>query len=99
MNRLWSRPWFFAGVGAFGYLTGMNDALLHWLGTWWLELGRWGQTAAVLAVLALAAYFTQGVLNRRRSAFRSAVGAAEVSRLQTAAGPARGDRPDPQGVS
>ena len=97
MNRLGSRPWFFAGVGAFGYLTGMNDEMLHWLGTWWLELGRWGQTAAVLAALALAAYFTQGALNRRRAAFRSAVGAADATRLQTAAGSARGDRPDPRG--
>ncbi len=95
MNRLGSRPWFFAGVGAFGYLTGMNDEMLHWLGTWWLELGRWGQTAAVLAALALAAYFTQGALNRRRAAFRSAVVAADATRLPTAAGPDRGDRPDP----
>lgn len=99
MNRLWSRPWFFAGVGAFGYLTGMNDELLHWLGTWWLELGRWGQTAAVLAVMALAAYFTQGALNRRRAAFRSAVVAADATRLPTAAGPGPGDRPDPEGAS
>ena len=99
MNRLASRPWFFAGVGAFGYLTGMNDEMLHWLGTWWLELGRWGQTAAVLAVLALAAYFTQGALNRRRSAYRSAVVAADATRLQTAAAPARDDRPDPRGAS
>ena len=99
MNRLASRPWFFAGVGAFGYLTGMNDEMLHWLGTWWLELGRWGQTAAVLAALALAAYFTQGALNRRRAAFRSAVVAADATRLQTAAGSARDDRPDPRGAS
>ena len=98
MNRLWSRPWFFAGIGAFGYLTGMNDELLHRLGTWWLDLGRWGQTAAVLAVLALAAYFTQGALNRRRSAFRSAVQAADVTRPRTAAGAVGGDRPDPRGI-
>ena len=99
MNRLRTRPWFFGGIGAFGYLTGMNDALVHWLGTWWLELGRWGQTAAVLAALMLAAYFTQGALNRRRSAFRSAVRAADVTRHQTAARPVPGDRPDPQGAS
>ena len=99
MNRLASRPWFFAGVGAFGYLTGMNDEMLHWLGTWWLELGRWGQTAAVLAALALAAYFTQGALNRRRAAFRSAVVAADATRLQDAAAPARDDHPDPRGAS
>lgn len=98
MNRLASRPWFFAGVGAFGYLTGMNDEMLHWLGTWWLELGRWGQTAAVLAVLALAAYFTQGALNRRRAAYRSAVVAADATRVPTAADPASADRPDPRGA-
>ena len=80
MNRLWSRPWFFGGIGAFGYLTGMNDELLHGLGALWLDLGRWGQTAAVLAALALAAYFTQGALSRRRAAFRSAVRAAGLSR-------------------
>lgn len=98
MNRLRSRPWFFGGVGAFGYLTGMNDALLHRLGTWWLELGRWGQTAAVLAALALAAYFTQGALSRRRTAFRSAVSAAGATRLPTTAGPDPDDRPDPRGA-
>lgn len=97
MNRLWSRPWFFGGIGAFGYLTGMNDALLHRLGTWWLDMGRWGQTAAVLAALALAAYFVQGALNRRRSAFRAAVRAADTTRPRAAAA-VRGDRPDPQGV-
>lgn len=80
MNRLRSRPWFFAGIGAFGYLTGMNDEALHHLGVWWLGLGRWGQTVAVLAVLALVAYFTQGALNRRRAAYRSAVQAAEMTR-------------------
>ena len=99
MNRLWSRPWFFGGVGAFGYLTGMNDALLHLLGTWWLELGRWGQTAAVLAALALAGYFTRGALNRRRSALRAAVRAANITRSTAASDAARGDRTNPQGVS
>ena len=98
MNRLASRPWFFAAVGAFGYLTGMNDEMLHWLGTWWLELGRWGQTAAVLAALALAAYFTQGALNRRRAAFRSAVVAADATRFPTAAGSDPADGPDPRGA-
>ena len=98
MNRLSSRPWFFGGMGAFLYLTGMNDEALHHIGSWWLELGRWGQTAAVLAALALAAYFTQGALNRRRAAFRSAVGAADAGRLQTAAGPDRGDHHEPRGV-
>lgn len=99
MNRIMSRPWFGPGAGAFLYLTGMNDEALHHIGTWWLSLGRWGQTAAVLAALALAAYFIQGALSRRRTAFRSAVGAADATRLQTAAGPARGDRPDPRGDS
>ena len=98
MSRLSSRPWFFGGMGAFLYLTGMNDEALHHIGARWLDLGRWGQTAAVLAALALAAYFTQGALNRRRSAFRSAVVAADATRPQTAADPARGDRPDPRGV-
>ena len=98
MNRLWSRPWFFGGIGAFGYLTGMNDALLHRLGAWWLDLGRWGQTAAVLAALALAAYFVQGALNRRRSAFRAAVRAADTTRPRAAAAAVHGDRPDPQGA-
>ena len=80
MNRLSSRPWFFGAMGAFLYLTGMNDEALHHLGVWWLDLGRWGQTTAVLAALALAAYFTQGALNRRRAAYRSAVRAAGLSR-------------------
>ena len=99
MNRLSSRPWFFGGMGAFLYLTGMNDEALHHIGAWWLELGRWGQTAAVLAALALAAYFTQGALNRRRTAYRAAVGAADATRLQTAAEPDRGDHHEPRGVS
>ncbi len=67
-------------MGAFLYLTGMNDEALHRIGVWWLDLGRWGQTAAVLAALALAAYFTQGALNRRRAAYRSAVLAADLTR-------------------
>lgn len=82
MNRLASRPWFGPGMGVFLYLTGMNDEALHHVGTGWLELGRWGQTAAVLAALALAAYFTQGALNRRRSAYRSAVRAADSTRTR-----------------
>ena len=98
MNRLASRPWFFAGVGAFGYLTGMNDEMLHWLGTWWLELGRWGQTAAVLAVLALAAYFTQGALSRRRAAYRSAVRAAAATRPPPDGSAPAPTGPDPRGV-
>ena len=63
-------------MGVFLYLTGMNDEALHYLGVGWLGLGRWGQTVAVLAALALVAYFTQGALSRRRSAYRSAVQAA-----------------------
>ncbi|MCY4422154.1 MAG: hypothetical protein OXC06_03680 [Acidimicrobiaceae bacterium] len=83
MNRLSSRPWFFGGMGAFLYLTGMNDEVLHHIGARWLDLGRWGQTAAVLAALALAAYFIQGALARRRAAYRSAVRAAEATRRES----------------
>ncbi|WP_420638469.1 hypothetical protein [Candidatus Poriferisocius sp.] len=77
MNRLRSRPWFFPVLGAALYLTGMNDELLHIVGDAWLELGRWVQTAVVLALLALIAYFTLDALNRRRSAYRSALRAAD----------------------
>ena len=80
MNRITSRPWFGPGAGAFLYLTGMNDEALHHIGTWWLSLGRWGQTGVVLAALALALFFVQGALNRRRDAYRSAVRAAELTR-------------------
>lgn len=80
-------PWFGPGLGAVLYLTGMNDELLHLLGNWWLDIGRWGQTAAVLAVLALAAYFTLDALNRRRSAYRSAVRVADVTRPPTPQSP------------
>jgi hypothetical protein len=80
MNRITSRPWFGPGAGAFLYLTGMNDEALHHIGRWWLSLGRWGQTAAVLAALALTLFFVQGALNRRRAAYRSAVRAAELTR-------------------
>ena len=80
VNRITSRPWFGPGAGAFLYLTGMNDEALHHIGTWWLGLGRWGQTGAVLAALALALFFVQGALNRRRDAYRSAVRAAELTR-------------------
>ena len=104
MNRLWSRPWFFPGMGAFLYLTGMNDELIHHVGDWWLDLGRWGQTAAVLMALALAAFFTQSALNRRRSAYRSAVRAADLTRPRrdadeaVATGPRRRDcAPAPTG--
>ena len=87
MNPLRKLPWFFPGLGAFLYLTGMNDELLHLLGSWWLDIGRWGQTAAVLAVLALVAYFTLDALNRRRSAYRSAIRAADVTRPPTPQSP------------
>jgi len=76
MNQLRKRPWFFPSMGAFLYLSGMNDMFLHVVGGWWLDFGRWGQTITVLVLLALAAYFTVAALNRRRSAFRSAVAAA-----------------------
>ena len=87
VNRLWSRPWFFPGLGAFLYLTGMNDELLHLVGSWWLDIGRWGQTAVVLALLALVAYFTLDKLNQRRSAYRSAIRAADATRLPTPQSP------------
>lgn len=82
MNRLRSRPWFFPALGAFLYLSGMNDELLHWIGGWWLDFGRWGQTAVVVALLALIVYFVLDAFNRRRSAYRSAVRAADVTRPQ-----------------
>ena len=80
LNRLASRPWFFAGMGAFLYLTGMNDEALHHLGNWWLSFGRWGQTAVVAVVLALIAYLTLDAVNRRRSAYRAALRAADATR-------------------
>ncbi len=80
MNPLRKLPWFFPGLGAILYLTGMNDEMLHVLGGWWLDIGRWGQTGAALAALALVAYFTLDALNRRRSAYRSAVRAADLTR-------------------
>ena len=83
MNQLSKRPWFFPSMGAFLYLTGMNDEALHIIGGWWLDLGRWAQTAAVLALLALAGYFTSESVNRRRSAYRAALSAAEASRPES----------------
>lgn len=80
MNPLRKLPWFFPGMGAFLYLTGMNDEFLHIVGELWLDVGRWGQTGVVLALLALVAYFTLDALNRRRSAYRSAIRAADVTR-------------------
>ena len=80
MNPLMKLPWFGPFLGACLYLTGMNDAFLHRLGNWWLGFGRWGQTAAVLAGLALVFYFTVGALNRRRSAYRAALRAADLTR-------------------
>ena len=60
MNPLRKLPWFFPGMGAFLYLTGMNDEFLHIVGDLWLDVGRWGQTGLVIALLALVAYFTLG---------------------------------------
>ena len=80
MNQLSKRPCFFPSMGAFLYLTGMNDEALHIIGGWWLDFGRWGQTVAVLVLLALAAYFTSEALNRRRSAYRAALSAADATR-------------------
>ena len=98
MNRLSSRPWFFGGMGAFLYLTGMNDEALHHIGSWWLELGRWAQTTAVLVALALVAYFTQGALNRRRAAYRSAVQASDATRPRPDDSAPAPTGPDPRGV-
>lgn len=80
MNPLRKLPWFFPGLGAFLYLTGMNDEFLHIVGELWLDVGRWGQTGLVLALLVLVAYFTLDALNRRRSAYRSAIRAAYTTR-------------------
>ena len=80
MNPLRKLPWFFPGLGAFLYLTGMNDEFLHIVGDLWLDLTRWGQTGVVLALLALVAYFTLDALNRRRSAYRSAIRVARTTR-------------------
>lgn len=80
MNQLAKRPWFFPSMGAFLYLTGMNDEFLHVVGSWWLDFGRWGQTVVVLVLLALVAYFASEALNRRRSAYRAAVNAADATR-------------------
>ena len=80
MNLLRKLPWFFPGLGAASYLTGMNDEFLSIVGDLWLDVGRWGQTGIVLALLALAAYFTLDALNRRRSAYRSAIRAADTTR-------------------
>ncbi len=81
MNKLWLRPWFFPGLGAFLYLTGMNDELLHRIGSWWLDFGRWGQTTVVLVLLALVAYMVLVVFRRRRSAYRSAIRTADATRF------------------
>lgn len=80
MNPLRKLPWFFPGLGAFLYLTGMNDEFLHIVGDLWLDVGRWGQTGVVLALLLLVAYFTLDALNRRRSAYLSTVRAADATR-------------------
>jgi len=80
VNPLRKLPWFFPGLGAFLYLTGMNDEFLHIVGDLWLDVGRWGQTGVVLALLALVAYFTLDALNRRRSAYRSTVRSAHATR-------------------
>ena len=83
MNQLSKRPWFFPSMGAFLYLTGMNDEALHIIGGWWLDLGRWAQTAAVLVLVVSAGYFTSEAVNRRRSAYRAALSAAEASRPES----------------
>ncbi len=80
MNPLRKRPWFFPLIGASLYLSGMNDMFLHVVGGWWLDLGRWTQTVAVLALLALGSYVVTVSLNRRHSAYRAAILAADATR-------------------
>ena len=96
MNQLRKRPWFFPMIGASLYLSGMNDMFLHVVGGWWLDLGRWTQTIAVLVLLALGNYVVTASFNRRRSAYRAAVLAADATRKtgekeDPLAPPTRGD--------
>jgi len=79
MNRFITRPWFGPGLGTVLYLVGFNDALLHWIGTGWLKLGRVVQTVVVLVVLGLIAYLVNDYVRERRSAYRTAVRAAAVN--------------------
>lgn len=99
MNRLISRPWLVPAVGTVCYLAGFNDELLHVLGDWWLDLGRWVQTIVVLVLLGLIAYFVADRVRQRQSFYNAAVRAAapprdggstvdEPAEPRTAAGPA-----------
>ena len=79
MNRLPGRAWFFPVLGTVLYLAGFNDALLHEIGVGWLRLGRWPQTALVVILLAIIAYFVNDYGKQRRSAYRAAVRAASLT--------------------
>ena len=79
MNHLVTRPWFFPGLGTLLYLAGVNDELLHVIGDFWLDLGRWPQTIIVVVILAIIAYLVNDNLNERRSAYATAVRAAQVT--------------------
>ena len=76
MNRIVSRPWFIPGLATICYLAGFNDELLHILGDWWLDLGRWVQTGVVVVLLGLIGYFVTDRVRQRRSFFEAAVRAA-----------------------
>ncbi|MGI9623864.1 MAG: hypothetical protein ACR2PK_13585 [Acidimicrobiales bacterium] len=76
MNRLISRPWLIPAVGTVCYLAGFNDELLHVLGDWWLDLGRWVQTIVVLVLVGLVAYFVVDRARQRQSFYDAAVRAA-----------------------
>ena len=83
MNRLISRPWFGPALGAFLYLAGFNDELLHLIGDAWLDLGRLTQTVVVLVALALVGYFVSDYLRQRHSAYQTAVRAAHTRSSRT----------------
>ena len=72
------KPWVLPLMGATLYVIGVNDAFLGWVAGWWLDLPKWLQTAGVVAILAVVAYFVAGSLRRRRSAYRAAVEAAST---------------------
>ncbi|MDG2261733.1 MAG: hypothetical protein P8N50_05270 [Actinomycetota bacterium] len=75
-----SRPWFVPGLATLGYLAGFNDEALHLIGQWWLDLGRWVQTAVVVVLLGLIVYLAADRLKERRSAHAAAVRATGASR-------------------
>ncbi len=76
MNRLISRPWLGPVLGTICYLAGFNDELLHIIGSWWLDLGRWVQTFVVVVVLGLIGYLVVDRVRERRAFYHAAVRAA-----------------------